>query len=243
MLADPGAALAAKARAKGSRLRACVSAGETLPVDLEARWRERFGVHIIDGLGSTEMLHIFLSDGAPVPGYEVAVVDEEDRPLPAGEIGELKVSGATSAAYYWNQREKSRRTFRGRWTFTGDKYVKREDGLYLYCGRSDDMIKVGGIWVSPAEVEAALATHDAVLEAAVVGAEDEQGLLKTKAFVVLKPGAKASPSPELAEELKQHVKSKLAHFKYPRAIEFLEALPKTATGKIQRFKLRGGHSP
>jgi 4-hydroxybenzoate-CoA ligase/benzoate-CoA ligase len=222
----------------GARLRVCVSAGETLPEDLEARWRERFGVHIIDGLGSTEMLHIFLSDGRPVPGYEVMIVDENDRPLGQGEIGELKVAGPTAAAFYWNQREKSRHTFRGRWTFTGDKYLVREDGKYVYCGRSDDMIKVGGIWVSPAEVEAALAAHEKVLEAAVVGVPDEHGLMKTRAFVVMKPGLAGSPAIE--GELKEFVKSKLAPFKYPRSIEFLDALPKTATGKIQRFKLRRG---
>jgi 4-hydroxybenzoate-CoA ligase len=233
ILADPGSREAAPG---GARLRACVSAGEALPEGLEARWRERFGVHIIDGLGSTEMLHIFLSDGRPVRGYEVMIVDENDRPLPQGEIGELKVSGPTAAAFYWNQREKSRLTFRGRWTFTGDKYVLREDGRYLYCGRSDDMIKVGGIWVSPAEVEAALAAHEKVLEAAVVGVPDDNGLVKPMAFVVTKPGQFGSPA--LETELKDFVKSKLAPYKYPRTIEFLDALPKTATGKIQRFKLR-----
>lgn len=238
LLAHPASEAAAPG---GARLRTCVSAGEALPEELEARWRERFGVHIIDGLGSTEMLHIFLSDGRPVPGYELMIVGEDDNPVPVGEIGELKVSGPTSAVLYWNQRERSRSTFRGQWTFTGDKYMRRDDGKYIYCGRSDDMIKVGGIWVSPVEVEAALIAHEKVLEAAVVGAPDEHDLMKTKAFVVLKPGV--PPSNDLSDELKTFVRSRLAPFKYPRMIEFIEALPKTATGKIQRFKLRAPAVP
>jgi benzoate-CoA ligase family protein len=227
----------------GSRLRFCVSAGEPLPREIGLRWRERFGVDILDGIGSTEMLHIFLSlrpgdihygtTGKPVPGYEVQVVDDQDRALPPGEIGELRVSGPSSAIGYWNNREKSLRAFRGRWTYTGDKYQQDAHGYFVYCGRSDDMIKASGQWVSPAEVEAALVAHPSVLEAAVVAHQDENHLDKPKAFVVLKPGARAS-----ADELQRFVKERLAPFKYPRWVEFLESLPKTATGKIQRFKLR-----
>ena len=239
ILADPAL------RDAGGRLRFCVSAGEPLPKEIGERWRERFGVDILDGIGSTEMLHIFLSlrpddvrygtTGKPVPGYEIQIVDEQDRPVQRGEIGELRVRGPSSAVAYWNNREKSLRTFRGPWTYTGDKYTQDSDGYYVYCGRSDDMIKAGGQWVAPAEVEAALIAHPAVLEAAVVAQKDENQLDKPKAYVVLKPGAKAAP-----EELQRFCKDRLAPFKYPRWIEFLEALPKTATGKIQRFKLRQG---
>jgi|SRR5437660_2251442 len=237
ILADPAL------RDAGGRLRFCVSAGEPLPKEIGERWRERFGVDILDGIGSTEMLHIFLSlrpddvrygtTGKPVPGYEIQIVDEQDRPVQRGEIGELRVRGPSSAVAYWNNREKSLRTFRGPWTYTGDKYTQDSDGYYVYCGRSDDMIKAGGQWVAPAEVEAALIAHPAVLEAAVVAQKDENQLDKPKAYVVLKPGAKAAP-----EELQRFCKDRLAPFKYPRWIEFLETLPKTATGKIQRFKLR-----
>jgi len=237
ILADPAL------RETGGRLRFCVSAGEPLPKEIGERWRERFGVDILDGIGSTEMLHIFLSlrpddvrygtTGKPVPGYEIQIVDEQDRPVQRGEIGELRVRGPSSAVAYWNNREKSLRTFRGPWTYTGDKYTQDSDGYYVYCGRSDDMIKAGGQWVAPAEVEAALIAHPAVLEAAVVAQKDENQLDKPKAYVVLKPGAKAAP-----EELQRFCKDRLAPFKYPRWIEFLETLPKTATGKIQRFKLR-----
>jgi benzoate-CoA ligase family protein len=242
LLADPQ-----NAPANGSaRLRLCVSAGEPLPRDIGERWKARFGVDILDGLGSTEMLHIFLSNrpgdvhygttGRPVPGYELAIVDENDRPAAAGELGELKVSGPSSAIGYWNNRARTVRAFRGPWTFTGDKYRQDERGDYVYCGRADDMLKVSGMWVSPAEVEAVLVGHDSVLEVAVVGREDEHGLTKPQAFVVVRPGVNASPA--LAEELQRHVKDRLAPYKYPRWIEFLDALPKTATGKIQRFKLR-----
>jgi len=227
----------------GGRLRWCVSAGEPLPRDIGVRWRERYGVDILDGIGSTELLHIFLSlrpgdvrygtTGKPVPGYEAQIVDEQDRPVPSGEIGELRISGPSSAVAYWNNREKSLHAFRGRWTYTGDKYRQDADGYYVYCGRSDDMIKAGGQWVSPAEVESALVAHPSVLEAAVVAHKDENQLDKPKAFVVLKPGAQAS-----SEELQRFVKERLAPFKYPRWVEFVEGLPKTATGKIQRFKLR-----
>jgi benzoate-CoA ligase len=228
-------------------LRCCVSAGEALPPDLGRRWLERTGVDILDGLGSTEMLHIFLTNrpgdvrygtsGKPVPGYEIRLLDEEGKPVAKGEIGELQVAGPTGAAFYWNNREKSRNTFLGSWTRSGDKYIESHDGYFTYCGRADDMLKVSGIWVSPFEVEAALASHDAVLEAAVVGHPDENGLIKPKAFVVLREGMRAAP--ELAAVLQQYVKTRLAPYKYPRWIEFIPELPKTATGKIQRFKLRG----
>jgi len=171
-----------------------------------------------------------------VPGYELRLVDDAGNEVPPGEIGELQVAGPTGAAFYWNNRERSRATFIGRWTRSGDKYVRDAEGFYTYCGRSDDMLKVGGIWVAPFEVEAALMTHDSVLEAAVVGHADEARLVKPKAFVVLRPGLAGSP--ELAESLQGHVKSRLAPYKYPRWIEFVADLPKTATGKIQRFKLR-----
>ena len=228
------------------RLRRCTSAGEPLPADIGKRWSAHFGVDILDGIGSTEMLHIFLSNrpgevkygttGKPVPGYEVRLVDEEGRPTPLGEMGELQVHGPTSAILYWNNRARSRSTFQGPWTNTGDKYSQREDGYYVYEGRNDDMLKVSGLFVSPAEVEAALISHDAVLEAAVVGKQDDENLVKPLAYVVLKPGN--SGTAKLADELKQHVKSRLAPYKYPRWIEFADDLPKTATGKIQRFKLR-----
>jgi benzoate-CoA ligase len=227
-------------------LRRCTSAGEALPPDVGRRWLEHTGVDILDGLGSTEMLHIFLSNrpgdvrygtsGKPVPGYEIRLVNEEGVPVATGEIGELLVSGPTSATYYWNNREKSRNTFLGPWTKSGDKYAASDDGYFTYSGRGDDMLKVGGIWVSPFEVESALASHGAVLEAAVVGQADENGLIKPKAYVVLRPNVPQTP--ELASSLQQHVKGRLAPYKYPRWIEFVVDLPKTATGKIQRFKLR-----
>jgi benzoate-CoA ligase len=231
-------------------LRRCTSAGEALPPDVGRRWLEHSGVDILDGLGSTEMLHIFLSNrpgdvrygtsGKPVPGYDIRLVDEDGKPVAKGEIGELQVAGPTSAAFYWNNREKSRNTFIGPWTKSGDKYIESEDGYFTYCGRADDMLKVSGIWVSPFEVEAALASHEAVLEAAVVGHGDDNGLIKPKAFVVLR--ADASQTPDLAAVLQQHVKNRLAPYKYPRWIEFVPELPKTATGKIQRFKLRAAGS-
>jgi benzoate-CoA ligase len=227
-------------------LRRCTSAGEALPADVGRRWHERTGVDILDGLGSTELLHIFLSNrpadnrygtsGKPVQGYEIRLVGEDGLPVSKGHIGELQVNGPTSAAYYWNNLARSRDTFLGRWTRSGDKYIESEDGYFTYCGRGDDMLKVSGIWVSPFEVESALASHQAVLEAAVVGHADENGLIKPKAFVVLRPGT--SLVPELAAALQQHVKGQLAPYKYPRWIEFVPELPKTATGKIQRFKLR-----
>ena len=229
-----------------SRLRLAVSAGEALPAEIGAAWEERFGAPILDGLGSTEMLHIFLSNregdvrygtsGKAVPGYMLKVVTETGEPAAPGEIGELWVNGGSSAVAYWSQREKSLDTFHGPWTRTGDKYVVDEEGYYHYCGRTDDMLKVSGQWVSPFEVESALLGHEAVLEAAVVAAEDERGLVKPKAFVVVREGVEANP--ELAAVLQEFVKDRLAPFKYPRWIAFATELPKTATGKIQRFKLR-----
>lgn len=231
----------------GSRLRVCTSAGEALPESVGNHWRERFKVDILDGVGSTELLHIFLSNapgdvkygtsGRPVPGYEVRLVDENGGDVADGDVGELLVNAPSAGEGYWNQRSKSRRTFEGDWTRTGDKYVRDADGRYTYCGRADDMFKVSGIWVSPFEVESALITHPAVAEAAVVPEADGEGLLKPKAFVVLKPGAATDG---LHESLKEHVKHAVGPWKYPRWIEVVNALPKTATGKIQRFKLREG---
>ena len=227
-------------------LRVCVSAGEALPADLGRRWKERTGVDILEGIGTTEMMHMYISarhgevrygaTGKAVPGYELRLVDEEGRPVMHGDLGELQVNGPTSAAFYWNNRKKSRSTFVGSWFRSGDKFRQDEDGYFIYAGRSDDMLKVSGRFVSPAEVEAVLASHDAVLEAAVVAWADEHQLIKPKAFVVLKEGS--PPTEELKVALQQHIKSRLAPYKYPRWIEFVSELPKTATGKIQRFKLR-----
>lgn len=227
-------------------LRLCTSAGEALPADLGRRFAAHFGVDILDGIGSTEMLHIFLSNrpedvrygttGKPVPGYQVRLVDDHGEPVRDGELGELQIKGPSSAACYWNNREKSLATFVGPWTRSGDKYHVDADGYYVYGGRSDDMLKVSGQYVSPFEVEAALASHPAVLEAAVVGQEDDEGLIKPKAFVV--PRQAIEDEAATAELLRQHVKASLAPHKYPRWIEFVTELPKTATGKIQRFKLR-----
>jgi benzoate-CoA ligase family protein len=235
------------ADAKGSpKLRASTSAGEALPKHTGEKWRERFGSDILDGIGSTEMLHIFLSNrhgdvrygtsGKPVPGYDVKLVDDAGEPTPDGEEGSLWVRGPSSCVAYWNQREKSLATFHGPWTRTGDRYVRDSDGYYTYAGRSDDMLKVGGIWVSPFEVESALSAHEAVLEAAVVGHADGDGLVKPRAFVVLREGRSGDAA--LVAELQAFVKTMLAPYKYPRWIEFIAELPKTATGKIQRFKLR-----
>jgi 4-hydroxybenzoate-CoA ligase len=234
--------------AGSDRLRRVISAGEPLPEHIGLRWRERVGCDILDGLGSTEMLHIFLSNrpddirygttGKPVPGYEVRIVDESGREVAAGEPGELIVRGPSAAEGYWNQREKSRRTFRGEWTHTGDTYTRDADGYYRYNGRSDDMLKVGGIWVSPFEVEEALIGHKAVLEAAVIGQPDEDRLIKPKAFVVLQEAARRDDPAALTGSLQEHVKQRIGVWKYPRWIEFPDSLPKTATGKIQRYKLR-----
>lgn len=228
-------------------LRLCTSAGEALPAELGRKWTKRTGVEVLDGIGSTELLHIFLSNrpkdvcwgssGRPVPGYRVKVTDEHDQPVKPGEVGDLYVSGPSGALCYAHRRELSRRTFLGEWTRTGDKYSFSEDGVYTYAGRSDDLLKVSGIYVSPFEVEAALLTHPATLEAAVVGMQDENELTKAKAFVVLQPGRTGDEA--LKTELLHTVKALLAPYKVPRWIEFLPELPKTATGKIQRFKLRG----
>jgi 4-hydroxybenzoate-CoA ligase len=234
------------AGAGSDRLRLCVSAGEALPPHICERWRQIVGVEILDGIGSTEMLHIFLSNrtdairygtsGKPVPGYDARIVAEDDTELGAGEIGELVVRGPSSAEGYWNQRAKTRRTFAGEWTYTGDKYLRDGDGFYQYCGRTDDMFKVSGVWVSPFEVEAALMSHEAVLAAAVIARKDHDDLLKPKAFVVLKNGRAADE--QLFEALKAHVKQHAGAWKYPRWIEVRDELPMTATGKVQRFKLR-----
>ena len=231
--------------AGSSRLRICVSAGEALPASVGERWREATGVDVLDGIGSTEMLQTFVSNrpgdvrygssGKPVDGYEVRIVDETGIELPDGEIGELVVRGPSAGEGYWNQRQKSRRTFAGEWTHTGDKYYRDADGYYFYCGRTDDMFKVSGMWVSPFDVEAALLTHAAVLDAAVIPKEDSDGLIKPKAFVVLKNGGADAA---LLEELKQVVKDRAGTWKYPRWIELRETLPRTATGKLQRYKLR-----
>ncbi len=226
-------------------LRACISAGEALPEDVGKRWEKHTGVGILDGVGSTEMLHIFLSNrpgdivygtsGVAVPGYTLRLVDENDEEVGVGGVGELLVNGASAANCYWNQRDKTRSTFEGVWTRTGDKYEKREDGRLVYCGRTDDMFKVSGIWLSPFEVEGALVDHPQVLEAAVVAHRDADGLEKPKAFVVLQSG---KGDDAFKSDLKAHVKGRIGLWKYPRWIEIVDELPKTATGKIQRFKLR-----
>lgn len=224
-------------------LRLVSSAGEALPAEIGQRFQRHFGVSIVDGLGSTEMLHIFISNwpddvrygttGWPVAGYDIELRGEDGRHVADGEPGDLYIHGPSSALMYWGNRSKTRETFQGGWTKSGDKYIRNADGTYTYAGRSDDMLKVSGIYVSPFEVEATLVQHPAVLEAAVIGVPDADGLTKTKAFVVLKPGMQVTEA-----ELKELVKSKLAPYKYPRIIEFIDQLPKTATGKIQRFKLR-----
>jgi 4-hydroxybenzoate-CoA ligase len=234
--------------AGSQRLRLCFSAGEPLPSHLGQGWKQRYGLDICNGVGSTEMGHLFLTNlpeavdyensGVPIAGYAMRLVNDSGDNVPDGEIGELLVQGPTSAAGYWNQRERTRRIFEGEWTRTGDKYVRRPNGAYNYCGRTDDMFKVSGIWVSPFEVEAALVSHPDVLEAAVVPAKDDKGLVKPKAYVVLKNGAGEGAGRALYDGLKAHVKQTVGPWKYPRWIEFVDALPKTATGKIQRFKLR-----
>ncbi len=224
-------------------LRLAVSAGEALPAELAQRFTDQFGVNVIDGIGSTEMLHIYISNrpgavrygssGTPVPGYDIELRGDDGEVVADGEIGDLYVKGPSAALMYWNNRDKSLDTFQGEWTKSGDKYVRNEDGSYTCSGRSDDMLKVSGMYVSPFEVEATLAQHPAVLESAVIGKLDDEGLIKSKAFVVLGEGQQAGE-----DELKAFVKERLAPYKYPRYIEFVEELPKTATGKIQRFRLR-----
>ncbi|HVY14047.1 MAG TPA: benzoate-CoA ligase family protein [Rhodopila sp.] len=234
--------------AGSSRLRCCISAGEALPEDIGLRWKSLVGADILDGIGSTEMLHIFISNrhddvrygssGKPVPGYEAMILGEHDRPVPNGEPGELVVRGESAAEGYWNQRDKTRRTFRGSWTYTGDTYIRDAEGYYRFQGRSDEMLKVGGVWVSPFEVEEALIAHPAVLEAAVIGRQDRDGLVKPKAFVILTETAQDQDVSELLPALQRHVKDRIGVWKYPRWIEVVDQLPKTATGKIQRFRLR-----
>ena len=242
------AALVAEQEKRGGSpdhsIRLCTSAGEALPRDIGGRWEQLWGCQIVDGVGSTEMLHIFLSNapgdivygtsGKAVPGYEVRLVDEHDEDVPDGEVGELLVRGPSSADGYWNQRNKSQSTFQGHWTRTGDKYTRDESGRFVYSGRTDDMFKVSGIWVSPFEVEQALIEFPGVLEAAVVSKADENGLIKPAAFVVMKEGVEAHSM----DDLKEFVKEKIGMWKYPRWVTFVDELPKTATGKIQRFKLR-----
>ncbi|HET9920977.1 MAG TPA: benzoate-CoA ligase family protein [Ktedonobacteraceae bacterium] len=230
-----------------SSVRVCVSAGEALPADILRRWEKTFNVEILDGIGSTEILHIFISSrsgeirpgstGKLVPGYEAKITDEHGNAVEQGDIGNLLIRGDSTTAYYWNKHEKTKDVINGHWIQTGDKYFQDAEGYYWYCGRSDDMLKVGGQWVSPVEVEAALIAHPAVLEVAVVGDFDTDTLVKPKAYIVLSQGYE--PSEALANELKSYVKERLAPFKYPRWVEFLPELPKTATGKIQRFVLRG----
>jgi 4-hydroxybenzoate-CoA ligase len=232
--------------AGSDRLRLCVSAGEALPAAIGERWRQVVGVDVLDGIGSTELLQTFLSNrpgeirygstGKPVAGYEARIIDDKGRELGAEEMGELIVRGPSAGEGYWNQRAKNRRTFVGEWIYTGDKYRRDADGYYYYCGRTDDMFKVSGMWVSPFDVEAALVSHEAVLEAAVIGKQDADGLVKPKAFIVLKTGYVADES--LLESLKIHVKEHAGPWKYPRWIDVRTDLPRTATGKIQRFMLR-----
>ncbi len=241
MLADPG-----RPAREALALRQCVSAGEALPRELGERFRDACGCDILDGIGSTEMLHIFLSNragevrygttGVPVPGYDIELRREEGSAAATGEIGDLYVRGESAALCYWADRERSRATFQGRWTKSGDKYLRDADGYYTYAGRGDDMLKVSGQYVSPFEVEAALTAHPRLLEAAVIGVPDADGLTRVRAYVVLREGVEAGET--LAAELQEFVKGRLAPFKYPRSIEFIDELPKTATGKIQRFRLR-----
>jgi benzoate-CoA ligase family protein len=241
-------AAAAGEEADLSSVRACFAAAEPLPADVYRRWRERFGVEILDGIGTTEALHIFISNragnvrpgssGRAVPGYQIRLVDEKGADVPQGDVGDLLVGGGSLFAGYWRRQDVTKRVLRGEWYYTGDKYRQDADGYYWYMGRADDLLRVSGHWVSPAEVEAALISHPAVLEAAVVGKEDRDRLIKPKAFVVLRDGRSASES--LVDELKAHVKATIAPYHYPRWVEFVDSLPKTATGKIQRYKLRGG---
>ena len=233
-----------------SSVRHAVSAGEALPESLYRRFKDRFGVEILDAIGSTEALHMFIanrpgavragSSGQLVPGYDARIVDDDDRPVPDGEMGNLLIKGDSTCAFYWNQHEKTKQTIQGEWIRTGDKYTRDADGYYWYAGRTDDMLKPGGIFVSPIEIESALIAHDAVLECAVVGREDNDGLVKPFAYVVLKAGAAGTP--QLAEALQQFVRSQLPDYKRPRGVAFVPDLPKTATGKLQRFKLRDAES-
>jgi acyl-coenzyme A synthetase/AMP-(fatty) acid ligase len=230
-----------------SSIRQCVSAGEALPAPIWHEWKARTGLEIVDGIGCTEIYHIFISNrpgdirpgssGKPIKGFDLKIINETGQEVAQGEVGNLLVRGETTAPYYLHQYDKSRRTFQGEWLLTGDKYYVDEDGYYWHAGRSDDMIKAGGIWVSPMEVESTLISHPAVAECAVVAKADQSDLYKPKAFVVLRGGY--APSEEMEQELIQYCRDHMADYKRPRWIEFVEDLPKTATGKIQRFKLRG----
>jgi benzoate-CoA ligase family protein len=229
-----------------SSLRVCVSAGEPLPANIFERWRDKTGLTILDGIGTTEILHIFIGNsldahkpgasGRLVPGYAAKIVDDDDNPVAAGEIGNLMIRGNSIISRYWELPERTAQTLVDGWIRTGDSYYQDEDGYFVCCGRSDDMLKVGGIWVSPVEIEAQLVAHDAVLEAAIVGRPDDDEMIKPEAFVILNNPGDASDA--LADELRDHCKNGLAPYKYPRWFNFVEELPKTATGKIQRFKLR-----
>ena len=229
-----------------SSLRLCVSAGEALPPDIFRRWQALTSLIILDGIGSTELLHIFISNrledyrpgasGRGVPGYETQILDENDAPVAPGEVGRLMIKGDSAARYYWNNPAKTAETMRGEWINTGDTYLQDEEGYYVYCGRSDDMLKVGGIWCSPVEIESRLVAHPKVLEAAVVGRADENDLIKPEAYVVLNETSYASDA--TANELLAYCRDGLASYKYPRWIHFVDDLPKTATGKIRRFQLR-----
>ena len=230
-----------------SSLKICLSAGEALPGDVFRRWKEKTGLDILDGLGSTEMLHMFIANtrtdikpgasGRVIPGFDVKIVDEDHNPVKPGEIGVLLAKGESNAKYYWKNPEKTAATMLGEWLNTGDMYYQDEDGYFVYCGRGDDMMKVGGLWCSPFEIEARLIAHPKVLEAAVVGRADEDALIKPEAFVVLNDISDSGDG--LAAALRDHCLEALDHYKYPRWFNFVENLPKTATGKIQRFKLRG----
>jgi benzoate-CoA ligase family protein len=232
-----------------SSLRICLSSGEPLPPALFHQWKDRFGVELLDVVGSTEATHDFLanrpgrakpgSSGEVTPAFEAKIVDDDGREVPVGEVGNLLVKGEANSPYYWNKHEQTKKMMQGEWLKTGDTYYRDAEGYYWYCGRSDDMLKVGGLWVSPIEIENTLMEHGAVLEAAVIGDQDADGLIKPKAYVLLKSEFKASD--QLKAELQSHVKSKLAPYKYPRWVEFVEDLPKTVTGKIQRFRLRVKH--
>jgi benzoate-CoA ligase family protein len=228
-----------------SSIRHCVAAAEALPAEVWRRWKDAYGLTILDGVGSTEMLHIYCSNrlddvrpgssGKPVPGYELKILDDAGQPVVHGEAGDLYVKGDSALALYWAQHEKSKRSILGEWFFSGDRYRVDADGYYWYEGRSDDMIKVSGLWVSPIEIESVLLEHPAVAEGAVVGISID-GLTKVKAFVIVK--GEAVPGDALASELQEHCKSRLQRFQYPHVIEFVGELPKTVTGKIQRYKLR-----
>ncbi len=236
----------AQEQGKMDGVKLCVSAGEALPADIFHRWKKRFNVDILDGIGSTELVHIYISNrqdnirpgstGQIVPGYEAKIVDSNFNEVDQGEIGTLLIKGDSTAAYYWNKHEKTKKAMLGEWFNTDDKFFVDEDGFFHYVGRTNDMLKVGGIWVSPIEVEACLIGHPAVFESGVVPSKDKENLVKPCAYIVLNKGF--SPSESLEKELKEYVKKELAHYKYPRWIYFVDELPKTATGKVKRFELK-----